>query len=290
MGCPGLGGAAVEKVQVGVSSTGRAELGSPWQVLGFWIGRPLRKTSPGQPVDENLGSTAPTAGYARAAMNKRFWLVIGTVLGGVFAFTIAWMLASGDIDKAGDWRNGAARFVGSVTAIGLLVGYIVARQLAGATPHARGGFTLQFGRIEAKPEGYREMAMARVGQLLGALRAVGYEPTTERCDDTGAAIGGDVDTETPLAGANFAIRDRGVKGHVRLQLAQPLGEQRRSIGVLETWSRGGESTEELGLFTLRALSTLVDNVTAARESSQLSGDPAELVTAGLADRPVHRKA
>ena len=223
-------------------------------------------------------------------MNKRWWLVVGAMAGGVLAFFIAWMLAAKDVDKAGDWRNGAARFIGSVTAVGAAIGYVVARQLAGAAPHARGGFTLSYGRIEAKPEGYREMTMARTGQLLDALRAVGYEPTTERCDDTGAVIGSEIDPETPLAGANFAIRDRGVKGHVRLQLAQPIGEQRRSIGVLETWSRGGESTEELGLFTLRALSRLVENVTAAPESSQLGGDPVDMVTAGLGERPVHRRA
>jgi len=221
-------------------------------------------------------------------MNKRWWLVLGAIAGGTIAGAIAWMLASDDIYKAGDWRQGAARFIGMVTTLGVAGGYLLARQLAGRAPLTRDGFTLSYGRIEPKPDGYRETTTPRVSDLLAALAAVGYEPQPERCDDTGEPSG-PIDPQTPLAGANLAIRDPGVRGHIRLQLTQPIEGRPRSLGLLETWSQRGDSTEELALFTLRVLDKLLDNLTAARESSRLSDDAPSLITAGLGERPVHRK-
>lgn len=222
-------------------------------------------------------------------MDKRWWLVIGAVGGGVIAGAIAWTLAGDDVNQLGDWRAGAARFIGMVTALGVGGGYLLARQLAGKSALVRDGFTLSFGRIDPKPDGYREMTMPRVADLLAALTAAGYAPATERCDDTGEPCGV-LDPQTPLAGANFVIRDPGVRGHIRVQLAQPIEDRPRSLGLVEMWSKRGDSTEELALFTLRALDKLLANVTAARESSVLSNDPAALLTAGLGERPVHRRA
>jgi hypothetical protein len=221
-------------------------------------------------------------------MNKRWWLVIGAVTGGVVAGAIAWTLAADDINKIGDWRAGAERFIGMVTVAGIAGGYLIARQLAGKPPLVRDGYTLSFGRIDPKPDGYREMITPRVADLLAALTDVGYAPTTQRCDDTGEPLG-PLDPQSPLAGANFTIRDPGVRGYLRVQLSQPLENRPRSLGLIEMWSQRGDSTEELALFTLRALDTLLANLTAGRESSRLSDDAPALLTAGLAERPVHRK-
>ncbi len=221
-------------------------------------------------------------------MTKRWWwLVVGALAGGAIAFGIAWMLAGDDMHKIGDWRHGAERFVGAVTAFGVATGYVLARQLAGKTPHTRDGYTLAFGRIDPKPDGYREMTMPRVADLLAALVAVGYEPITERADDTGEPCG-PLDSQAPLAGVNFIVRDPGVRGFIRVQLSQPREGTPRSLGLLEIWSKRGDSTEELGLFTLRALDKLLTNLTAGRESSQLSDDSPALLTAGLGERPVQR--
>jgi hypothetical protein len=222
-------------------------------------------------------------------MNKRWWLVIGGLAGGAMAAAIAWTFAGDDINKAYDWRNGAARFVGAVTALGIFGGYLLARQLVGRSPHARDGYTLSFGRIDPKAEGYREMTTARVADLLAALRDVGYAPTPQQCDDTGEPRG-TLDAQAPLAGSNFVLRDPGVRGYIRVQLAQPVEDRPRSLGLIEIWSQRGDSTEELALFTLRALDKLLDNVTASRESSVLSNDSPALLTAGLAERPIHRRA
>ena len=223
-------------------------------------------------------------------MTKRWWWpILGGIVGGVIAGAIAWTLAADDIFKDGDWRDGAARFIGMITTVGIAVGYLLVRQLAGRAPVTRGGFTLSYGRIEPRPDGYREMTTARVADLVSALKSVGYEPTTEHCDDTGEVIAGAVDPQSPLAGANIALKDPGVRGWIRVQLVQPTEGRPRSLGVLESWSLRGDSTEELALFTLRALDKLLDGLTAARESSVLSNDPPSLLTAGLAERPIYRK-
>lgn len=62
-----------------------------------------------------------------------------------------------------------------------------------------------------------------------------------------------------------------------------------AFGIIEMWPEQGESTQELGTFTLRALDGLLDGLTAARESSTPGEAPASLHTAALPDRPRHRK-
>src|SRR5687767_7371485 len=223
-------------------------------------------------------------------MHKRWWwLVVGALGGGAIAATIAWMLAGDDVNKLGDWRHGPGRFIGAVTAIGIMGGYVIARQLAGKAPATRDGFTVSYLPLDPKAEGYREMTTPRVEDLLAELRAVGYAPTTEQCDATGEPRGVPIDPTSALGGVNFAIRDPGVRGWVRLQLSPPINNQPRSLGLLEIWAQRGDSTEELALFVLRALDKLLDDVKAARESSVLSQDAAAMLTAGLGERPVHRK-
>jgi hypothetical protein len=162
------------------------------------------------------------------------------------------------------------------------------RQVAGRAPVTRDGFTLAYASIKPKPDGYRELTTARVADLLAALQAVGYAPTAQACDDTGEPTG-PIAPETPLSGVNVALRDPGVRGWIRVQLSQPIEGRPRSLGLIEMWSMRGDSTEELALFTLRALDALLEGVTASRESSVLSNDPASMLTAGLAERPMHRR-
>jgi hypothetical protein len=219
---------------------------------------------------------------------KRWWPIIGALVGGMIAFAIAWTLAGEDAQKLGDWRSGAERFIGFVSALGVGIGYIATRQLVGSPRYTRDGFTLAYASITPKPDGYREMTTARVADLVAALERVGYAPTVQACDDTGE-LAGAVDPQAPLSGANIAIRDPSVRGWIRVQLSQPIEGNPRSLGLIEMWSKRGESTEELALFTLQALAGLLEGVTAARESSVLSNDPAAILTAGLGDRPVHRK-
>jgi len=222
-------------------------------------------------------------------MSKRWLPVLGAIAGGAIAGAIAWSLAADDIGKLGDWKAGAQRFIGMVTAIGVLGGYVIVRQLVGVRPATRDGFTLSFRRLEPQAEGYRELQLATVGDLGAALVATGYEPQLVQCDDDGTPAG-PLEATAPLAGVNLAIRDRGVRGWVRIQLAAPIEGRDRSLGLVEVWSERGESAEELALFALRALDRLLPDLTAARESSQLSGDPAALLTSTLGERPVHRAA
>jgi hypothetical protein len=216
-----------------------------------------------------------------------WWIVLGTVAGGVVAGAIAWALAGADVNKEGDWRNGAARFLGFVTALGLVGGHLVARRLVAGVAVTRDGYTLSYRAIHPTAEGYREMKTTSVADLLAALAATGYRPRAEACDEAGQPAGS-IDATHPLAGANVAIRDPGVRGWIRLQLAPPIEGRARALGLVEVWSERGTSADELALFTLRALDGLIGSVAASRESSRLSEDPVSLLTAGLGERPVHR--
>jgi hypothetical protein len=219
---------------------------------------------------------------------KRWAPLLGAVIGGVVAGAIAWAIAGAEVSKLGDWRNGPARFIGMLTAIGLFAGYAVTTRVVRGRSVSRDGFTLSLRPLEPVPSGYRELAALTVANLLERLRAVGYAPQLEACNELGERVG-ECDPAVPLAGANVAILDPGVRGWIRLQLPVLASHQARALGLLEIWSETGDSTEELALFTLRALDGLVSGLAAKRETSNLGEDPVALLTAGLGERPVHRR-
>jgi hypothetical protein len=201
---------------------------------------------------------------------------------------IAYWFASGDIGKAGDWRSGALRFIGFAAALGLFAGYVATAVVVRGLGVARGGFTLSYPKIVPRAESYRQVSTLVVGDLVASLRAAGYEPTFHACDETGTPRSA-LDPTTLLAGCNVAIVDPGVRGWVRLELPLPRESQPRGLGLVETWSKRGPSTEELALFVIKSLDRLVGDVHASREDSRTSPDPASLVTAELGDRAVYRR-
>src|SRR3954470_11727277 len=73
--------------------------------------------------------------------NSPLWPILGALAVGALGAVIAWYLASGDINKEGDWRNGAARFVGMGGAIGLCVGWYATLRLTRSSGLARTGMT-----------------------------------------------------------------------------------------------------------------------------------------------------
>ena len=218
---------------------------------------------------------------------KRWGPLVGALVGGAIAFAIAWHVAASDVNKVGDWRNGAARFIGLVGVIGIAVGYVGVSLLVRGAKVTRDGYTITYKPAEAVPQGYRELKTLTLTDLVDRLKALGYAPSLEVCDALGTRTGAG-DAGAPLVGANVALVDRGVRGWVRVQLPPPNDGQARAIGLVEIWSERGESAEELALFTLRSLGELVHGLAAARESSRLSEDPVAMLTAGLADRPRHR--
>jgi hypothetical protein len=219
---------------------------------------------------------------------KRWGPILGLLVGGAIGFAIGWYLASGDVNKMGDWRQGAARFIGMASVIGMVGGYVVGMLAFRGVHVTRDGFTVSYKPAEAVPQGYRELKTLTVGDLVEKLKAFGYQPALEACDGLGQR-GRPGDPDVPLVGANVALVDPGVRGWVRVELPVPAEGRARALGLVEIWSERGESAEELALFTLRALGELVHGVAASRESSQLSEDPVAMVTAGLAERPQHRK-
>jgi hypothetical protein len=212
------------------------------------------------------------------------WIVLGALAGGALGFGIGWALAADDLSQLGDWRHGSERFVGFGAAAGLALGALVTARITRGKAMARDGFTLSYRIIEPTATGYREVVTPTVGALLTGLRRIGSSPEAAACDDTGAPRG-PIDVTTPLAGANVAIREPRVRGVIRIHLVTPPAGAARAMGLVEMWSERGDSTEELGLFTLKVLGELVDDLTASRETSQLGQDPVALLTAGLGARP-----
>ncbi len=218
------------------------------------------------------------------ARHSAVWILLGALGGGAVAFAIAWSLAGDDVHQLGDWRAGAARFIGFATVLGLFAGGAIAPRITRGKAVTRDGFTLSYRPIEPTATGYRELATLTVEDLLAGLRRAGYAPAAAASDDTGG-VRGPIDPTTPLAGANVAIRDPRVRGSIRVQLAQPPEGAARAMGLVEIWSEKGDSAEELALFTLKVLDGLVGDLTASRETSQLGQDPVALLTAGLGERP-----
>jgi hypothetical protein len=218
---------------------------------------------------------------------KRWAPVLGALVGGAIGCAIAWHFASADVNKMGDWRNGAARFIGLISVIGVAVGWVVGLRLTRGVAVTRDGFTVSYKPAEAVPQGYRELKTLTVGDLVERLKAVGYQPSLEACDELGDRTKPG-DAGIPLVGANVALVDPRVRGWVRIELPMPADGQRRALGLVEIWSERGESAEEMALFTLKSLGELVHGLSASRESSKLSEDPVAMLTAGLSDRPQHR--
>jgi hypothetical protein len=215
-----------------------------------------------------------------------WWAWLGAVVGGATGLAIGLALAGGDINKPFG-TNGAARFIGMCSAIGGLGGYAITSLLTRSARLTRDGFTLSYRPLAPTAAGYREHTTLTVADVIAGLAKLGYEPRAEACDDFGTRRGS-IDETTPLQGVSVAIIDPGVRGWIRIALAPFTDMQPRALGLVEIWSRRGESTEELALFTLRVLDGFVAELAAARETSHLSPDPIAMVTAGLGERPVAR--
>ena len=220
--------------------------------------------------------------------NSLLWPVLGALVGAAILSAVAYGFASGDLNKAGDFKRGAAKFIGMAGTIGLVVGWFVTVRLARGPTFSRSGLTLGYKRIEPTATGYRELTTLTVDDLVARLRELGYQPVAKACDELGTVLG-KLEGRTPLAGANFAITDAGVKGWIRVQLGAPPEGNARAMGLIETWASNGDSATELGLFTLRALDGMLGELTASYDDSALSGTPAKLFAAALPDQPKHRR-
>lgn len=216
------------------------------------------------------------------------WPILGALVGGAILSAIAWHYASGDINSVGNWKNGAAKFVGMAGAIGLMLGWYGTLHVTRGAALSRTGLTLGYKRIDPTATGYRELATLTVEDLLVRLREFGYQPSAKACDDSGAVLG-PTEGSTPLAGANFAITDAGVKGWIRVQLGSPPEGYARAMGLIETWTKNGESATELALFALRALDGMLGDLSASHDDSALTGTPAKLFVSSLPDHPKHRR-
>jgi hypothetical protein len=216
-----------------------------------------------------------------------WWAWLGAAIVGAIGVAIGLALAGDDINKIGG--RGAARFVGMCGAIGGFAGYLVTARLTRGKSLTRDGFTLSYRPLAPTAAGYRENTTLTVADVLAGLAKLGYEPRAEACDELGERRGS-IDATTPLQGASVAIIDANVRGWIRIALAPFNDARSRALALVEIWSTGGDSAEELALFALRVLDGFVAELAAVRDSSHTSPDPIAMVTAGLGERPAHINA
>ncbi len=160
----------------------------------------------------------------------------------------------------------------------------------GRGERARGGgatgaidYVLSYRRPAPRAISYREMREVQLADLLDALRALGYAPHAQACDDSGEVVG-EIDPREPLVGAHALITDARV-GAVRLQLPDLPPDDDRRLGQLAIRGEEDSPVHELGLFALRALASLLIDLEAARGDSALGPVAVSLLTSALPDRP-----
>jgi hypothetical protein len=144
-------------------------------------------------------------------------------------------------------------------------------------------YVLSYRRPPPRAISYREMREVQLGDLLDALCGLGYAPRAQACDDSGEVVD-DADARDSLVGAHAMITDARV-GAVRLQLPDLPGGDDRRLGQLAIRGEEDSPVHELGLFTLRALGTLLVDLEAARGDSALGPVAVALLTAALGERP-----
>jgi len=147
-------------------------------------------------------------------------------------------------------------------------------------------FVLSYRRPAPRAVGYRTQREVSVGDLLDALRALGYEPRARTCNDLAEVVGPAAD-DAALVGAHLEVDVARCRGHIRIQLPDPGAPEpgAERLGELEIRGAPGSAAEELGLFALRALDGLLDELEAARGDSALAPVTVPLLTAALPDRP-----
>ena len=218
----------------------------------------------------------------RPALRPTFVALAAGALATLAAGAVLWWLV--------DTYPGARRSLGGyvvgwgATMAGCFAFVGVRRLLRGPQFPIR-GFTLAFREPAPSAVGYREVADVSVGDLLAALRDLGYEPEAAACDDAGAARG-PADARAPLVGAHVVVTDPAGAGSVRIQLVAPSrAPGARRLGLVEIRADQDSAIDHLGLYALRTIDRLIGRVAASPIDSALTAEPVALVTAGLPDRP-----
>lgn len=164
--------------------------------------------------------------------------------------------------------------------------YRAARRLLRGPRLERREWLLLVPRIEPRPTDYREAPIPSVADLVERLERLGYRLAVSAADVRGRRAGS-FDPRTPLAGSAFAVRDRRLGPDaccVTVRVSELTGE-RRGMGFVEARDRRGRGYEELALFLISELATLVPGLAYKPASSALSADSAERLMLVLPDRP-----
>ncbi len=164
--------------------------------------------------------------------------------------------------------------------------YRAARQLLRGPRLERHEWLLLVPRIQPRPTDYRDAPVPTVADLVERLERLGYRLAVSSAD-VRSKRAHSLDLRSPLAGSAFTLRDRRLgpdDSWVTVRVSQLTGE-RPGMGFVEARDRRGRGYEELALFLISELATVVPGLAYKPASSALSADPAERLLLVLPDRP-----
>lgn len=145
-------------------------------------------------------------------------------------------------------------------------------------------------RVTPTATGYRDASLPTVADLIAALGAVGYRLEVSQVNDLGEPLG-PMDPRAPLPGAMFLLADRrldrrlGRKTGVIVRISSSADDAASTLGFVEVSGKPKPATEELAMFAISRLGTLLPGLGYKSGDSSLDPDDVSLLSATLPDRP-----
>lgn len=222
-------------------------------------------------------------------------VVVGLALGALLAVAAlfsTWRLVRDDArraEAAGYVSRGAYAFVGGMSAIAAVVGYLAGHRLGRGRVTRTSGWVLTMTR--AAPETYRDAEAPNLGRLLERLAVHGYQLEVRRLG-AGGPTSERADLHAALVGGGFWLHDRGLGAPdtgVALRIDADADRDHRGLGTVQAIDAGRVAgNAELALFVIVELGELVPDLRYRADDSRLSPDTAHLLRAALPERPRRR--
>ena len=216
-------------------------------------------------------------------------ILVPALIGGIAA-VVATLLAQRLVVPALAARGGwfsrwDQSFIGMCGAAAFFIGYFVSFRLMRGQRRDERSWLISMGQVLPSATSYRDAAPPSVKDLIDRLQAKGYQLTSGRVDESGAAVAGGDDRD-PLTGASVELVDQRAGARVVVTVGQRAAGEGGGLGMVTAIERGGKrASEELALFAIVELAALIPGLSYKDADSALPPDDTEMLRASLPDRP-----